>query len=116
MLIDVRGVGYLVTCSERTLAALPAPGEAVALYTELLVREDVLQLFGFLSLAEKEWHRLLTDLPATGPRAEPPLDADDSARDAALVAALVADSEHGRALQVVRGRSQLAGGPEAADT
>ena len=54
VLIDVRGVGYLVFCSERTMAALPGPGEAVALYTELLVREDNLQLFGFLSLVEKE--------------------------------------------------------------
>ncbi|MEL7298852.1 MAG: Holliday junction branch migration protein RuvA [Pseudomonadota bacterium] len=69
VLIDVRGVGYLVTCSERTLAALPAAGEAVALYTDLLVREDVLQLFGFLSLTEKEWHRLLTSVQGIGAKA-----------------------------------------------
>ncbi len=47
------------TVSDRTLAALPGPGEAVALYTDLLVREDLLQLFGFPTLVEKEWHRLL---------------------------------------------------------
>ncbi|MEM1234099.1 MAG: Holliday junction branch migration protein RuvA [Pseudomonadota bacterium] len=69
VLIDVRGVGYLVYCSERTLAALPAPGEAVALYTDLLVREDNLQLFGFLSLTEKEWHRLLTSVQGIGAKA-----------------------------------------------
>ncbi|MEM1101426.1 MAG: Holliday junction branch migration protein RuvA [Pseudomonadota bacterium] len=69
VLIDVRGVGYLVTCSERTLSALPGPGEAVALYTDLLVREDVLQLFGFLSLTEKEWHRLLTSVQGIGAKA-----------------------------------------------
>ena len=40
VLIDVRGVGYLVYVSDRTLAALPGPGEAVALYTELVVRES----------------------------------------------------------------------------
>ena len=62
VLIDVRGVGYLVYCSERTLAALPGVGQAVALYTDLLVREDVLQLFGFTTLVEKEWHRLLTSV------------------------------------------------------
>ncbi|SIN74953.1 Holliday junction branch migration protein RuvA [Vannielia litorea] len=66
VLIDVRGVGYLVYCSERTLAALPAPGEAVALYTDLLVREDNLQLFGFPTLLEKEWHRLLTSVQGVG--------------------------------------------------
>lgn len=68
-LIDVRGVGYLVYCSERTLAALPGPGEAVALYTDLLVREDLLQLFGFQSLSEKEWHRLLMSVQGVGAKA-----------------------------------------------
>lgn len=69
VLIDVRGVGYLVYCSERTMAALPGVGEAVALYTDLLVREDVLQLFGFQTLAEKEWHRLLTSVQGVGAKA-----------------------------------------------
>ena len=53
VLIDVRGVGYVVYCSERTLAALPGPGEVVALYTDLMVREDLLQLYGFTSLVER---------------------------------------------------------------
>ncbi len=66
VLIDTGGVGYIVYCSDRTLAALPSVGEAVALYTELLVREDLLQLFGFLTLAEKEWHRLLTSVQGIG--------------------------------------------------
>lgn len=69
VLIDVRGVGYVVYCSERTLAALPGPGEAVALYTDLLVREDLLQLYGFLSLVEKEWHRLLLTVQGVGSKA-----------------------------------------------
>lgn len=68
VLIDTGGVGYVVYCSERTLAALPAPGEAVALYTELVVREDLLQLFGFRTLAEREWHRLLTSVQGVGAR------------------------------------------------
>ncbi len=69
MLIDVGGVGYVVHVSERTLAALPARGEAVALWTELLVREDLLQLFGFLSPAEKEWHKLLIGVQGVGAKA-----------------------------------------------
>lgn len=69
VLIDVRGVGYIVYCSERTMAELPPAGEAVALYTELLVREDVLQLFGFTSLLEKEWHRLLISVQGIGAKA-----------------------------------------------
>ncbi|MGB2202482.1 MAG: Holliday junction branch migration protein RuvA, partial [Pseudooceanicola atlanticus] len=66
VLIDVRGVGYVVFVSERTLAALPGPGEAAALYTELVVREDLLQLFGFPTLVEKEWFRLLTSVQGVG--------------------------------------------------
>jgi holliday junction DNA helicase RuvA len=69
VLIDVRGVGYLVYCSERTLAALPGAGQVAALYTDLLVREDVLQLFGFQTLVEKEWHRLLTSVQGVGAKA-----------------------------------------------
>jgi Holliday junction DNA helicase RuvA len=69
VLIDVRGVGYVVHVSDRTLAALPAVGEAAALWTELLVREDLLQLFGFLTLAEKEWHRLLMGVQGVGAKA-----------------------------------------------
>lgn len=69
VLIDVRGVGYVVYCSDRTLAALPSVGEPMALYTDLLVREDLLQLFGFSSLFEKEWHRLLMSVQGIGAKA-----------------------------------------------
>ncbi len=69
VLLDVRGVGYVVYCSDRTLAALPGPGEAAALYTDLLVREDLLQLFGFSTMVEKEWHRLLTSVQGVGAKA-----------------------------------------------
>ncbi|WP_282120670.1 Holliday junction branch migration protein RuvA [Ruegeria atlantica] len=66
VLIDVRGVGYLVYCSDRTMAALPGVGEAVSIYTDMVVREDLMQLFGFLSLVEKEWHRLLCSVQGVG--------------------------------------------------
>ncbi len=69
VLIDVRGVGYVVHVSDRTLAALPGLGEAVSLYTELLVREDLLQLFGFPTMLEKEWHKLLMTVQGVGAKA-----------------------------------------------
>lgn len=69
VLIDVRGVGYVVFVSDRTLAALPPAGAAVALYTDLLVREDLLQLFGFPSQIEREWHRLLMTVQGVGAKA-----------------------------------------------
>jgi len=69
VLIDVGGVGYLVYCSERTLAALPGTGQVCALFTDLVVREDLMQLFGFSTLAEKEWHRLLMSVQGVGAKA-----------------------------------------------
>ena len=69
VLIDVRGVGYIVHVSERTLRALPGIGEAVSLYTDLLVREDLLQLFGFPTMLEKEWHKLLMTVQGVGAKA-----------------------------------------------
>ncbi|MBC6443478.1 MAG: Holliday junction branch migration protein RuvA [Rhodobacteraceae bacterium] len=69
VLVDVQGIGYLVYCSEPTLAALPPGGGAVVLYTDLLVREDNLQLFGFLTTAEREWYKLLMSVQGVGARA-----------------------------------------------
>ncbi|MGH1413927.1 MAG: Holliday junction branch migration protein RuvA [Pelagimonas sp.] len=69
VLIDVRGVGYVVYCTDRVLATLPGAGEAAALYTDLLVREDLLQLFGFPTLVEKEWFRLLMGVQGIGAKA-----------------------------------------------
>ncbi len=66
VILDVRGVGYIVHCSTRTLGSIAAQGGTVALYTDLLVREDLLQLFGFPSLLEREWHRLLTTVQGVG--------------------------------------------------
>ncbi len=66
VLIDVRGVGYIVYCSDRTMASLPGVGEAVSLYTDMVVREDLMQLYGFQSLVEKEWHRLLCSVQGVG--------------------------------------------------
>jgi len=69
ILLDVGGVGYLVYCSDRTMATLPGVGQICALFTDLVVREDLMQLFGFPTLAEKEWHRLLMSVQGVGAKA-----------------------------------------------
>ena len=51
--IDVGGVGYLVACATRTLAALPRPGEPVDLLIETQVRDDSITLYGFRTTAER---------------------------------------------------------------
>ena len=64
--IDVSGVGYLVQCSARTLAALGERGEGVTVFTELQVSENDMRLLGFASGAEREWFRLLTGVQGVG--------------------------------------------------
>lgn len=68
VLIEAAGVGYTIHCAPPTLAAMPGPGEIAALYTELVVREDLMQLIGFRTVAEREWHRLLTSVQGVGAR------------------------------------------------
>jgi Holliday junction DNA helicase RuvA len=63
--IDVGGVGYLVSCSGRTLSRLSA-GQTVSLLVETQVREDAIQLYGFLLADEKLWFRLLTTVQGVG--------------------------------------------------
>jgi Holliday junction DNA helicase RuvA len=69
VLLDVNGVGYIVYCAQPTLARLPLAGGMAALYTDLVVREDLLQLYGFATLAEREWHRLLMTVQGVGAKA-----------------------------------------------
>ncbi|ANY19676.1 Holliday junction ATP-dependent DNA helicase RuvA [Tsuneonella dongtanensis] len=64
--IDVAGVGYLVHCSSKTLAALGEAGEACTVYTDLQVSENDMRLLGFASGTERDWFRLLTQVQGVG--------------------------------------------------
>lgn len=66
VVIDVHGVGYVAFCSMRTLGNLPGAGEAVVLYIETYVREDMLRLFGFQTTLERDWFRLLQSVQGVG--------------------------------------------------
>lgn len=64
-IIDVNGVGYLVSASSKTLGKL-AQGQEATLLTEMVVREDSLSLFGFADAWEKEWFTTLTKVQGVG--------------------------------------------------
>lgn len=65
-MVDCGGVGYVASCSARTLRRLPAPGEAVSLVVETVMREDSIRLFGFLDKAERDWFRILQTVQGVG--------------------------------------------------
>jgi Holliday junction DNA helicase RuvA len=66
VIIDVAGVGYVVTCSARTLRAAGNVGDAVMLRIETHVREDAINLYGFADGVEQDWFRLLTTVQGVG--------------------------------------------------
>lgn len=63
--IDVNGVGYLVSASAKTLSKLKIGSEAT-LFTIMTVREDDISLFGFADVWEKEWFSTLTKVQGVG--------------------------------------------------
>ena len=69
VLVDVGGLGYMVNISLNTKNRLPQVGEKIALYTEMMVREDSIQLIGFSTASEKDWFRLLISVQGVGAKA-----------------------------------------------
>ena len=69
ILVDVSGVGYILHVTQTTLANLPKLGITVSLFTELVVKEDLLQIMGFITTTEKEWYKLLTSVQGVGSKA-----------------------------------------------
>lgn len=67
-IIDVNGVGYNVQISGQTAARLPGIGERVKLFTYTNVKEDTLQLFGFMSKADLDIFKKCITVNGIGPK------------------------------------------------
>ena len=70
--VDAGGVGYKMTVSENTYRALPRRTDknpTVTLYTYLSVREDGIELFGFISERELSSFKMLLSVSGVGPKA-----------------------------------------------
>ncbi len=69
LVLDVGGVGYLVTISANCFYALPEPPAEVKLLVHTAVREDDISLYGFLTDLEKRLFALLISVSKVGPKA-----------------------------------------------
>ncbi|HML48331.1 MAG TPA: Holliday junction branch migration protein RuvA [Clostridia bacterium] len=68
LVLDAQGIGFLLNCSANTLAAAPAVGERMRCYTQLNVREDAMELFGFATREERSMFVRLCGVSGIGPR------------------------------------------------
>jgi len=62
------GLGLRMMCSMNTLSALPQAGEECSLHTHMNVREDAMELFGFLKREERDMFRRLISVSGIGPK------------------------------------------------
>jgi len=68
VIIEVAGLGLKVVTNERTIKALPALGTEAKLFTNLYMREDGLELYGFATADEINFFELLISVSGVGPR------------------------------------------------
>jgi Holliday junction DNA helicase RuvA len=68
VIIDVGGVGYRVQIPFSTYFALPADGSGLSLHIHTNVKEDAINLYGFLTLLEKQFFQLLLTVSGVGPK------------------------------------------------
>ncbi|MBW8880024.1 MAG: Holliday junction branch migration protein RuvA [Asticcacaulis sp.] len=68
-LLEAGGVGYIVRCGVRTLAAMPKPDSEIILHIESQTREDGTRLYGFLNKDERQAFQALLGVQGVGPKA-----------------------------------------------
>lgn len=69
LVLEVNEIGYQIFISARDAADMPGRGEKVKIHTYLNVKEDAMQLFGFLSEDDLEMYKLLLNVNGIGPKA-----------------------------------------------
>ncbi len=68
VVIDVNGVGYVLTISDSTASLLPGVGEEVKIYSYLSVSENAVTLYGFPSYDDLDVFKLLITVSGIGPK------------------------------------------------
>ncbi|PIR72673.1 MAG: Holliday junction branch migration protein RuvA [Candidatus Nealsonbacteria bacterium CG10_big_fil_rev_8_21_14_0_10_36_24] len=69
IVLDVKGIGYKVFLSKKALSNLPAIGDDLKIFCFLNVRENAMELYGFLDEKELEFFEILDSIRGIGPKA-----------------------------------------------
>lgn len=69
IVVQVAGIGYKVFISQQTLLKLPEIGQDIKVFTFQNVKEEALDLYGFLTYEELEFFEILNDIRGVGPKA-----------------------------------------------
>ncbi len=69
LLLDVNGVGYLVSICARDAQALPARGQEAQIFTWMSLGQDTVRLYGFLREDDLEIFKMLLNVSGIGPKA-----------------------------------------------
>lgn len=67
LILDVSGIGYQVFCSQKIIKNI-TPNNKIKLYIETIVREDQISLYGFTTLTDLKWFRLMITVKGVGPK------------------------------------------------
>ncbi len=68
LIVECGGVGFKCATTSVTLSSLPSIGEEIFLYTYMSVREDAMDLFGFLTIEEMEAFKMIISVNGVGPK------------------------------------------------
>ena len=69
LVVDAGGVGYMIYTSLSDVERAPAAGSGITMYTYLNVREDAMELYGFITEEERKMFLMLTSVSGVGPKA-----------------------------------------------
>lgn len=68
VVLEAQGVGYRIFLSQRTLKKIPEQEKFLKLFCFLYVRENILDLYGFLNWQERELFEILINISGVGPK------------------------------------------------
>ena len=69
IIIEVNGVGYLLNVTSKLISTLGEIGSSLSVFTDLQIKDDKILMYGFTTVADQDFFRLLQTVQGIGPKA-----------------------------------------------